>query len=265
MKKPLYNELFIRNGGILQHTEQMVLKNSKLAVFGLGGLGGVICEILARTGVENFIIIDKDVFDISNLNRQICATQKSIGKYKTDETEKRLKKINPSIQIEKHLYVNTSNINKILNGANLAILALDETLPCIIISRTCNKYKIPLIEGWALPLGNVRVFTEATPTLEEVYNLPTINRNIESVSEEEEKKLNMQMLMELQKIKGIEQYYTKEAMELIQQKSIPSFAPMVWLTACIMSFEAVKVLLKKPEISYSPKLNLFNPYIFKCN
>ncbi|MFC2136879.1 ThiF family adenylyltransferase [Bacteroidota bacterium] len=265
MNKDLYNELFIRNKGILLEKEQNILKNSMIAVFGLGGLGGVICEILVRTGIEKLIIIDKDVYDSSNSNRQIYANTTSVGKLKTDETEKRLKEINPNLQIEKYIIVDEDNISQIMKNVNLAILALDETLACINISRECKKKKIPLIEGWALPYGNVRVFSEDTPTLEEVYNLPTINKHLNSISEDEKKELNLHMLLELRIIDGIEQYYTGEAMERIKQKLIPSFAPMVWLTACIMSFEVIKILLNKPRISYSPKLNLFDPYYFKCN
>lgn len=262
MEENIYNELFSRNLGIVNEDEQKLLENSVLAIFGLGGLGGVICEILARTGIKKFKIIDKDFFDISNLNRQIYATTQSIGKYKTEETELRLKDINPGISIEKYLTVDENNCNSILNRVDIAMLALDETLPCIVISRKCKQLNIPLIEGWALPFGNVRVFTKESPTLEEVYGLPTIGKDLNTLNEQQKKELNLIMLMQLSKIEGIEKYYSEDVMDKILQGKIPSFAPMVWLTACIMSFEAVKVILKKPEISYSPKLAIFNPFNF---
>lgn len=262
MNKGIYNELFSRNLGIITEKDQKLLNKSRLAVFGLGGLGGVICEILTRTGINSIKIIDKDIYDISNLNRQIYATTKSLGKYKTDETEERLKEINLGIKIEKYMVIDAHNCNQILRDVSCAILALDETIPCIIISRECVKLNIPLIEGWALPFGNVRVFTKETPSLEEVYELPTLNKNISLLTEHEKKELNLLMLMQLRKINEIDNYFTDNAMERIIHGEIPSFAPMVWLTACIMSFEVIKVILKKPEISYSPKLSIFNPFNF---
>ena len=262
MYETSYNEIFKRNIGIIKKDEQLKLKKSSIAVFGLGGLGGVICEIIARSGIENFTIIDKDVFDPSNINRQIYANSDSIGKLKIDITENKLKKINANVSINKYLKINEENINEILLNIDIALLALDETIPCIIISRHAKKLNIPLIEGWALPYGNIRVFTKDTPSLEEVYNLPTINKDISNLSEEEKTNLNFQMLMELRKIPGIEQYYTSEALDRVKQRLIPSFAPMVWFVACLMAFETVKILLKKGNIALSPEFVMFDPFLF---
>lgn len=76
------------------------LKNAKVAVFGIGGVGGYVCEALVRSGVGAFDLIDDDKVCLTNLNRQIIATRKTIGKYKTDVMKDRILEINPDARVE---------------------------------------------------------------------------------------------------------------------------------------------------------------------
>lgn len=87
------------------------LKNSTIAVIGLGGVGGYSVEALARSGIGNIIIVDYDLIDETNLNRQIISTTNNIGKSKVEEYQKRIKEINPDINI--------IAINKKLDISNL--------------------------------------------------------------------------------------------------------------------------------------------------
>ena len=75
------------------------IKKSKVAVFGIGGVGSFVVEGLARAGVESFILVDKDKVDLSNLNRQIISLQYNIGDDKTRAWEKRIKDINPLCEV----------------------------------------------------------------------------------------------------------------------------------------------------------------------
>ena len=255
-----YEKIIERNIGLLTDEQQRTLQKLCIAVFGVGGLGGVITEVLARSGIESFKIVDCDKFDTSNINRQIYAFTDTLDKNKIDVTETFLKKINPQIKIEKYMDVNEDNIKDILKEVNIAVLALDSIKPIVIISRACSQSDIPLIEGWALPFGNVRVFTKNTPSLEEVYNLPTKGRNISSIPEEEFKQLKNYMLSTLKKIKGIEKFYGAIAVQRIMEGKIPSFAPMVWLNAVLMSIEVMKIALGWGKISLSPNFSLYDPF-----
>ena len=76
------------------------LKNSRVAVFGVGGVGGYVCDALARAGVGRIDVVDKDVVDITNINRQIIATTDTIGMPKVDVCRARLQAINPAVECE---------------------------------------------------------------------------------------------------------------------------------------------------------------------
>lgn len=76
------------------------IHTKKVAIFGLGGVGSFVMEGLARAGIENFILVDKDEIDITNLNRQIIATHKTIGKPKVEVAKNRILEINPNARVE---------------------------------------------------------------------------------------------------------------------------------------------------------------------
>jgi tRNA A37 threonylcarbamoyladenosine dehydratase len=78
------------------------LSESRVAVFGIGGVGGYVCEALVRSGVGHFDLIDDDKVCLTNLNRQILATRKTVGKYKAEVMAERMKDINPDVDIRIH-------------------------------------------------------------------------------------------------------------------------------------------------------------------
>ena len=76
------------------------LAGAKVAIFGIGGVGGYVVEALARSGVGSFVIVDDDKVCLTNINRQIIATRKTIGKYKVEVMRDRILEINPDAQVE---------------------------------------------------------------------------------------------------------------------------------------------------------------------
>ena len=78
------------------------LKKARVAVFGIGGVGGYVCEALVRSGVGAFDLIDDDKVCLTNLNRQIIATRKTVGKYKVDVMKERILEINPDAVVQTH-------------------------------------------------------------------------------------------------------------------------------------------------------------------
>ena len=78
------------------------LQKAKVAVFGLGGVGGHVVEALARTGIGHFVLVDSDDVSVTNVNRQIIATMDTVGKYKVDVMKERICSINPEAEVEVH-------------------------------------------------------------------------------------------------------------------------------------------------------------------
>ena len=130
------------------------LKNSKVAVFGIGGVGSFVVEGLVRAGVENFVLIDDDKVCLTNLNRQIIATRKTIGKYKVDVMKERILEINPNANVETHqeFYMSNSESNIINNELSYVVDCVDTVTAKIEIITQCKKLNVPLIS--AMGTGN---------------------------------------------------------------------------------------------------------------
>ncbi|MBQ4558095.1 MAG: ThiF family adenylyltransferase [Clostridia bacterium] len=134
-------ELLIGNDNLIK------LQSSKIALFGLGGVGGFAFEALVRAGVGEIHIFDNDTFDKTNLNRQILCTNDTIGKNKVDIAESRAKSINPNIKIVKYkMFVLPDNINNIdFTIFDYVIDAIDTITAKLEIIKKCNSLHIPII------------------------------------------------------------------------------------------------------------------------
>lgn len=93
------SERFTRTEMLIGEEALIRLSNARVAVFGIGGVGGYVCEALIRSGVGSFELIDNDTVAISNLNRQIIATEKTVGRYKTEVMKERMLDINPGAEV----------------------------------------------------------------------------------------------------------------------------------------------------------------------
>ena len=136
-------EMLIGNDGMEK------LKNAKVAVFGLGGVGSFVCEGLARSGVGNFILVDFDKVDESNINRQLIATINTTGKYKVDLMKERILEINPDANVEvyKEFYMADSQIDIITEDLSYAVDCVDTILAKIAIICNCDKINVPVISS----------------------------------------------------------------------------------------------------------------------
>ncbi|MBR2785911.1 MAG: tRNA threonylcarbamoyladenosine dehydratase [Clostridia bacterium] len=141
-------ELLIKKDGVSK------LQNSKVAIFGIGGVGSFVVEGLVRAGVGNFVIVDDDKVCLTNLNRQIIATRKTIGKYKVDVMEERILEINPDAKVEtyKEFYMPNSETNIITNDLDYVIDCVDTVTAKIEIIEQCKKLNVPVIS--AMGTGN---------------------------------------------------------------------------------------------------------------
>ncbi len=125
------------------------LKQSKIGIFGIGGVGSYVAEALVRAGIVKFILIDNDKIDITNINRQIHATHKTIGNYKVEEMQKRMQEINPNAEIKIiKEFVTENNIEEIINEKiDYIVDAIDTVKSKIEIIKLANKLNIKVISS----------------------------------------------------------------------------------------------------------------------
>ncbi|MCX7904646.1 MAG: ThiF family adenylyltransferase, partial [Caloramator sp.] len=125
------------------------LKRSTVAVFGVGGVGSFAVEALARSGIGKLILIDNDDVCITNINRQLHATTKTVGKPKVEVMAERVKEINPkAIVVPIKEFVSKDNIEKLLtNDIDYVIDAIDTVSSKIELVVKCNKMNIPIISS----------------------------------------------------------------------------------------------------------------------
>ena len=130
------------------------LQKAKVAVFGIGGVGSFVVEGLVRAGVGNFVLIDDDKICLTNLNRQIIATRKTIGKYKVDVMKERILEINPKANVETYqeFFMPDSETKIINENLSYVVDCVDTVTAKIELVMQCNKLNIPIIS--AMGTGN---------------------------------------------------------------------------------------------------------------
>ena len=148
------NNIFDKNIGLLSYEMQYRLNNSLVVLFGLGGVGGFAFESLLRAGINNFIIVDKDKFETSNLNRQLASNLDTLGLYKANVYKDKALKINKDINIIDLVNnVNSNNLNEIFNNIhsfkevkNIYVAdCIDDVNAKIEIMRYCSINNLKLI------------------------------------------------------------------------------------------------------------------------
>lgn len=216
------------------------LKNAKVAIFGIGGVGGFTVEALARSGIGRFVLIDNDTVSLTNLNRQIIALHSTIGKYKTEVMKQRILDINPDADVEiRNCFFLPENKNEFdFSSYSYVVDAVDTVAAKISIIEGAKKHEIPVISS--MGAGN-----KLNPTMFEVVD----------ISKTSVCPLAKVMRYELKKrgIKGVKVVYSKEQPlkptldiskdELTSKRSVPgsiSFVPSV--AGLILASEVIKDL-----------------------
>ena len=123
------------------------LRNSKVIIFGIGGVGGYVTEALARSGIGAIDIVDSDKFCLSNINRQIYATHKTLDKFKVDVAKERLLDINPEITVNTYKTFYTGEIAGSFDFSkyDYIIDAIDTVVGKLSLIEQAKKYNVPII------------------------------------------------------------------------------------------------------------------------
>lgn len=230
----------VRSEKVLGKNSTNILRNKTVALFGIGGVGSYCFEALVRSGIGNIIIIDKDVIDISNINRQLIADFTNIGESKVDVAEKRARTINPCINIIKYkcFYPQDQDID--LSICDYIIDAIDTVSSKLYLVKKANELNIPIIS--CMGTGN-----KIDPTrfeIDDIFN--TSMCPLCKVMRHELKKIGINKLKVVySKEEPIKSHYNGNNTKS-RCKSTPgstSFVPPV--AGFIISSEVIKNLLSK--------------------
>ena len=137
---------FIRRDVLLTKDEISIIENARIALFGLGGVGGYALEALVRMGINNFFLCDGDKFDESNLNRQILSLESNIGSEKVLVAKERALSINKDIKINTfNEFIDSDTINNINFNFDYIIDAIDDTDAKVLLIKKAKELNIPII------------------------------------------------------------------------------------------------------------------------
>jgi len=137
-----------RNRHGISTLQQYTLFRSRAVVIGCGGLGGYVIEELARLGVGNLVLIDSDVIEEHNLNRQILSTAHVLGRAKVDVACERVRTINPAVNVTplKTLFFH-DNGRELIEGADVVIDGLDTITDRLELAQICHEMSVPVVHG----------------------------------------------------------------------------------------------------------------------
>lgn len=220
------------------------LKKSKIAIFGIGGVGSYVVEGLARSGVQNFILVDKDVVSESNINRQIIATHKTIGMPKVEVAKQRILEINPEAKIETIQEFFMPDSREIFdNTTNYVVDCIDTITAKIELVVRANKIGIPIISS----MGTGNKLDPTKFEIDDIYKTSVCP--LAKVMRKELKQRGIEKLKVLyskEEPKKVEAYEHICTAEGCTKKTIPasiSFVPSV--AGLIIAGEVIKDLIKE--------------------
>lgn len=150
-----------RNIPALEEQEQKLLSSRRVLVIGCGGLGGFILESLARLGVGHITAVDGDVFEESNLNRQLYSSPALLGQKKAAVAARRIQEIAPDVEIS-HIdaFFCKENADELVAGQNLVMDALDSIPARLLMEEICEKHGVTFVHGailgWSLQVAVCR-------------------------------------------------------------------------------------------------------------
>lgn len=177
----VYQNMISRQKEIFSEEEQEILRTTPIVIIGCGGLGGTIIEQFVRAGFEELTIVDQDVFDETNLNRQVRSNLGTVGKSKVKITKSAMEQINPNINITDYdLTIDEKNISKILKGNKILVDAVDNVYTRVLISREAKQQGMVFVHSAVeKTMGQLSVFEPNSVSYEELFRLKSVDKALD--------------------------------------------------------------------------------------
>jgi len=208
-EEEFYESLWFRSSMVFTNREKKLLRDAKIGVIGVGGTGGIASEQLIRGGVGNLTLVDLDIFELSNINRQHFCTLSTIGMKKVDAGKERLQELNPFASIKTFdKGINKDNAREIVSGLDFIIDASDNKSAHYPLHRVAKELKVPIISrahtvpdftfGAKANLWDYR--DDDVSTREEDENSPTASIPLKDITEEQFKAKDKEVHAEFNRV-----------------------------------------------------------------
>lgn len=250
-----YQSAFSRNIGWVTEAEQGSLKNKRVAIGGLGGVGGVHLLTLARLGIGKFSIADFDVFDIVNFNRQVGAAISTIGRPKLDVMAELLRDINPEVGLSIFpTGIQQDNMDAFLSGVDVYVDGLDFFAfdARRATFAACERKGIPVVTAAPLGLGTaLLVFGPGGMSYEDYFGFSDCRDELE---------MAIHFLVGLSPAMLQRGYVVDMTRVNLAERRGPSCIAACQLCAGVAAVETLKLLLNRPGVKLAPWGSQFDAY-----
>ncbi len=249
-----YQEAFSRNIGWVTEDEQNILKNKRVAIAGVGGVGGVHLLTLTRLGIGHFKISDLDIFEVGNFNRQAGAYMKNVGRPKVEVMAEMARDINPSMQCETYPNgIDMDNVNSFLDGVDLYIDGLDFFVLDIrrAVFKECWRRGIPAITAAPLGMGTALLcFIPGQMSFEDYFRMEGHDAD----------ERQLRFLLGLSPAMLQMGYLADPSRIDLEGKKGPSTPMACEMCAGVAATNALKVLLNRGDVIAAPRGLHFDAY-----
>jgi molybdopterin-synthase adenylyltransferase len=167
----IYPRRYLRNRDGIPLQDQLKLAESRVAVVGAGGLGGTVIQLLGRIGIGRLTVVDSDVFDETNLNRQVFSTRDWVGQPKALAVQAQMKAINPAVEVHAHnIRLDSANGLEILSGCQVIVDALDNVKDRLTLEALAKTLGVPFVHGALAGFeGQLLTVFPEDPGLKQIY------------------------------------------------------------------------------------------------
>ncbi len=249
-----YSEAFSRNLGLVTDAEQRVLSHKKVAIAGMGGVGGSHFLTLARMGIQHFHVADMDTFELANFNRQAGASMDTIGRHKADVMAEAARDINPQASIKIFSSgVNEDNLEEFLDGVDVFVDGLDFYVLDIRskVFEKCRTKGIPVVT--AGPMGGSTAYLVFNPkgmSFEEYFQFGDLPFHEKAA----------RFLVGLAPRMAQRKHFVDLSRVSFSDKTTSSLSPACMACSAVMGMEVLKLLLGRGKTYFVPWAMQFDMY-----
>ncbi len=250
-----YTTAFSRNIGLVSHQEQQKLRETRVAIAGIGGVGGAYALALARLGIGHFHLADLDVFELANMNRQFGATMSTLHREKTTVLMEMIKEINPTAEVQCfNSGFTAENADAFLSGVQVAVDAIDFFTidPRRLYHKTARRLGVPVL--LAAPVGfggTLHCFSPIGMSFDDYFAIENHMCKAEQVL-----MFGLGLTPRL-----LQRSYFSPAQLNLDAETAPSLAPGVFFAAGLVAAEAANIILRRRPMKSVPHYLQFDPIV----